>query len=290
MAVSARLLPAALAWLCLLPVASHAEGPALWQLEGQRNRVYLFGSIHLLRPGEFRMEGELERAYADADTVYLEVDLAALSPPVMAAAVAALAIDPRGRTLDELMGEDADQAHALAREAGIELAPLGQVEPWFAGLTVMSLALAREGLSGSDGVEQQVLARAAGDGKQVHGLESLEDQLGALDAMEAKEQREFLLKSLEDARRVPAAVQTLLTAWRTGDEATLTRELASEFEDEPDLYRSLIVDRNRRWADQIVALLDDEQDYLVIVGALHLVGDDGLPAILEGRGLEISRR
>jgi uncharacterized protein YbaP (TraB family) len=288
-AVSARF-AAALACLCLLPVESRADGPALWQLEGQRNRVYLFGSIHLLRPGEFRIEGELALAYGDAEAVYLEVDLAALSPSMMAAAVAELAIDPQGRTLDELMGEDAHEAYVLARGAGIELATLGHVEPWFAALTVMSLALAREGLSGEDGVEQQVIARAAADGKEIHGLETLEEQLGVLDAMGSRQQREFLLKSLEDARQVPAAVQTLLAAWRTGDEATLTRELATEFTDEPDLYRSLIVERNRRWAEQIVALLDHEEDYLVIVGALHLVGEDGLPAVLERRGFEVSRR
>jgi len=288
--VSARFAAAVVACLCLLPVASRADGPALWQLEGQRNRVYLFGSIHLLRPGEFRLEGELARAYEEAESVYLEVDLAALSPSVMAAAVAELAIDPRGRTLDELMGEDAEEAHVLARSAGIELATLGHVEPWFAALTVMSLALAREGLSGPDGVEQQVVARAAGDGKEVHGLETLEEQLGVLDAMEARQQREFLLKSLEDAGQVPAVVQTLLAAWRTGDVATLTRELATEFADEPDLYRSLIVERNRRWAEQIVALLDHEEDYLVIVGALHLAGEDGLPALLEQRGLAVTRR
>jgi len=289
-AVRARLATAAVACLCLLPVASHAGGPALWQLEGQRNRVYLFGSIHLLRPGEFRVEGELAAAYEDAEAVYLEVDLAALSPSAMAATVAELAIDPQGRTLDELMGEEAEEAHVLARGAGIELAPLGHVEPWFAALTVMSLALAREGLSGSDGVEQRVIARAAADGKAIHGLETLEEQLGVLDAMEARQQREFLIKSLQDARQVPAAVQTLLAAWRAGDEATLARELADEFTDDPDLYRSLIVERNRRWAEQVVALLDHEEDYLVIVGALHLVGEDGLPALLERHGLEVSRR
>lgn len=288
--MSARLLAVALAGLFLLPVPSRAEHPALWQLDGPRNRVYLFGSIHLLRPGQFRMEGELEHAYEDAEAIYLEVDLAALSPSVMAAAIAELAVDPQGRSLDELMGEDAAEAHALALGAGIELAPLGHLEPWFAGLTVMSLALAREGLTGTEGVEQQLVARAARDGKDVHGLETLEQQLGVLDAMEARQQREFLLKSLEDARQVPDAVRTLLEAWQTGDEARLARELETEFVGEADLYQSLIVDRNLRWAEQIVSLLDDDRDYLVVVGALHLVGDDGLPAVLRSRGLEIRRR
>ncbi len=288
--MSVRLHAFVLACLVLLPVASRAEEPALWQIEGPRNRVYLFGSIHLLRPGEFRLEGALAHAYEDAEAVYLEVDLAALSPAAMAAAIAELAIDPQGRSLDELMGEDAEEAHALARKAGIELAPLNHVEPWFAGLTAMSLALAREGLTSSDGVEQRVIARAAADGKEVHGLETLGEQLGILDEMEARQQREFLLKSLDDARQVPEAIHTLLEAWRAGDEAKLARELETEFAGEAGLYRSLIVDRNRRWADQIVALLDDDRDYLVVVGTLHLVGDNGLPAVLLRRGLDVRRR
>lgn len=267
-----------------------ADGPVLWEVAGRDNAVYLFGSIHLLRAGEFAIDGALAQAYDDAAAIYMEIDLDDLSPLDMAAAVSGRAVDPEGRTLDELMGPDAAEAHALAERAGIELGLLGQVEPWFAGLTVVSLMLAREGYGGESGVDQVVQARAVAEGKEILGLEQLDDQLAVLDGLEPAKQREFLLKSLRDAERLPQAVGALLAAWRSGDEAALARELAFEFEDEPGLYRELIVDRNRRWAEQIESLLDDDRDYLVIVGALHLVGEDGLPAMLQARGVPVARR
>ena len=286
-----RLLAATgLAVLCLGPLASRADGPALWEVRGQTHTVFLFGSIHLLRPGEFGIDGTLQEAYAEAEALYMEVDLDDLSPADMAGSVAARAIDPAGRSLDELMGDDAALAHELARQAGIELAPLGQVEPWFAGLTVISMALAREGYSGSEGVEQLLVARAARDGKEVLGLETLDDQFRALDEMDPRQQRDFLLKSLQDAERLHEAVEPLLAAWRAGDDTALARELDLEFDGEPALYEALIVERNRRWVEQIEQLLDDPQDYLVVVGTLHLVGRDGLPAMLEARGVDVTRR
>jgi uncharacterized protein YbaP (TraB family) len=275
--------------LLLATPAAGADGPALWSIEGRSNSVYLFGSIHLLRPGEFEIQGKLAEAYEDAEAIYMEVDLDDLSPLEMAAGVSGWAIDPEGRTLDELMGPKADEAHALAADAGIDLALLAHFEPWFAGLTVVSLTLAQDGYTGAAGVDQRVQALAARDGKQISGLETLDEQFAALDSMDEQSQREFLLKSLTDVRRARESVATLLTAWRDGDDAALADELATEFEREPALYQSLIVDRNRNWADQIEQLLDDDDDYLIIVGALHLVGADGLPAMLRARGIRVER-
>jgi uncharacterized protein YbaP (TraB family) len=168
---------------------------------GRSNTVYLFGSVHLLRPGEFALQGTLEDAYDGAAAVYLEIDMDDLSGPEIAAATVARAIDPGGRSLDELMGEDAALARARAETAGIDLSSLSRLEPWFAGLAVVSLALARDGYSAEAGVEQVVQDRAAADGKEILGLETLDEQLAALDSMEIGIQREFLLKALDDAQR-----------------------------------------------------------------------------------------
>ncbi len=107
--------------------------------------------------------------------------------------------------------------------------------------------------------------------------------------MEIGVQREFLLKALDDAQRPADALETFLRSWREGDDEALAEELASEFAGAPELYRSLMVDRNRNWVERISGLLDDSRDYLVVVGALHLVGPDGLPALLAARGLRVTR-
>ena len=285
---------AMVAWLCCalaLPAGPARAGePALWEVHGTRNSVYLFGSVHLLKPGEFRFHEALERAYADAEAIYLEIDMDDLDPLELASATAARAVDPEGRGLDELMGPDAATARERAAAAGIDLGLLGQMEPWFAGLAVVTIALAREGYTAADGVEQRVQERAVTDGKEILGFETIDDQLAALDGLELPLQRELLLKSLEDASQPAEALGKFLDAWREGDDGALARELADEFDAAPALYRSLMIDRNRRWAGQIEDLLDDGQDYLVVVGTLHLVGPDGLPAMLEARGYKPVRR
>lgn len=275
----------ALAW----PTA-HADGPALWAISGRTNTVYLFGSVHLLRPGEYELGGPLAEAYEDAEAIYLEVDPKELSPLAMAAATASRAVDPAGRTLFELLGPDAALAREQAERLGIDLTPVGQFEPWFAGLVLVSLALAKHGYVAEAGIEQLVQSRAAEDGKDTLGFETLDEQLALLDAMDPRAQREFLLKSLSDIERVQHAVVRLVDAWRGGDVETLARELDSEFSGAPDLYDALILRRNLRWVERIEALLDDNRDYLVVVGALHLVGSDGLPRLLAARGARITRR
>ena len=269
--------------------ADGAAGPALWEIAGERNTVYLFGSVHLLRDGEFRLEGRVAQAYGDADAVFLEVDMDDLSPADMAGTTAALAMDPQGRGLFELMGPDAETARERAEAAGIDLALLAPMEPWFAGLAVVTLALAKEGYTSGAGVEQLVLERAAADGKEILGFETLAEQLSALDGLDVELQRDFLLKALEDAARPNEALAAFLQAWKDGDEQALAAELASEFEASPALYESLMVRRNQRWIGQIERLLDDDRDYLVIVGALHLAGPDGLPVQLQKRGRAVTR-
>ncbi len=284
-----RLACAALLLASSWPATGVAE-PALWAVAGRSNTVYLFGSVHLLRAGDFQFEGALADAWNEAEVLYLEVDLDALSPLEVAATTAARAMDPEGRTLSELLGPDADLAHERARQAGIDLTPLGQFEPWFASLAVTVLALAGHGYSPDAGIERMLQARAAADGKQLYGLETLDEQLGLLDAMDPAAQRALLLKSLTDAERAGAVAARLVAAWRDGDTDFLAGELADEFTDAPQLYRSLIVERNERWAAHIEALLDEQRDYLVVVGALHLAGPDGLPRLLEVRGARVGRR
>jgi uncharacterized protein YbaP (TraB family) len=276
-------------WAIAVPAAWAGE-PPVWAIAGRTHTVYLFGSVHLLRPGAFVLRGAPLDAYEDAAVVYLEVDMDDLSPAEVAAATAYRAIDPQGRSLEQLMGSDAALARERAASAGIDLSPLGQLEPWFAGLAVVSLALARDGYTADAGVEKIVQDRATADGKEILGLETLDEQLAALDSMEIGIQREFLLKALDDAQRPANALQDFLRAWRAGDDEALATELATEFDGLPDLYRSLMVERNRKWVEKISSLLADPRDYLVVVGALHLVGPDGLPQMLKARGLSVTRR
>ncbi len=274
----------------LLLASTASAEPSVWAVAGRTNTVYLFGSVHLLADGGFGLTGELERAYRDAGRVCLEVDIGALTPAETASITLGRAIDPEGRDLFELLGASTDQVLQAAAAAEIDLAPYAAFEPWFAGLTVSVAALQRHGYTADFGVEQIIESHAKQDGKPGCGLETLDEQLGLLDALPAKEQQELLLQSLRETAGIEQEIRELYEAWQGGDDGALARLLETEFSGFPELAARLVYARNERWASQIAAMLDQPDDVLVVVGALHLVGDRGLPALLRMRGHSVRRR
>jgi uncharacterized protein YbaP (TraB family) len=273
----------------LMASASVAAEPALWTVSGGNNTVYLFGSVHMLPEGGFSIDGRLAEALADAGKVCLEIDLGAVDELEMQRLTLARVIDPEGRDLFTLLGPDADRVKAAADAAGLPLEPLAQFEPWFAGMMLSLLALQQHGFDIENGVERIVDASARAAGKPMCGFETADEQLALFDQMPAGQQSEFLLQAIEEAGDVEAETRRLLQAWREGDEGTMTELFDEDFAGFPELVDRLVYDRNARWTDQIAELLDGEDDVLVVVGAGHLVGDRGVPALLEKRGFKVDR-
>jgi len=170
------------------------------------------------------------------------------------------------------------------------LEALAMFEPWFAGLTVSVMALQAHGYDVQHGVEQIIQAEARDAGKESCGLETLDGQLGLLDDLPGALQNEILLQALEEAGDFESLIEPMLDAWRRGDEAGLERSLEDDFEGYPELADALIYDRNARWADQVSEMLGGDEQVLVVVGAMHLVGERGLPALLADRGFRVAKR
>jgi len=145
------------------------------------------------------------------------------------------------------------------------------------------------GFDPESGVERRLTRRASADKKPIEGLETVREQLEIMARLPEKQQREFLLYSVEDAERMATEVDELLAAWRTGDAAAMAKLLQEGFDEYPDLYRPLTVERNRKWIPQIEALLNARDDYLVVVGALHLVGTDSVIDLLERKGHKVKQ-
>ncbi len=272
----------------LVAGAAQAE-PALWQVTGGRSTVYLFGSVHLLPEGGFSVQGDLADALDDAGRVCLEIDPAATDEASTATITLARAIDPDGRDLFELLGPDADRVRASAEDAGVPLDALAMFEPWFAGLMVSVMALQSHGYDAQHGVEQIIEAAAQKDGKGGCGLETLDGQLGLLDGLPADLQKEILMQAIDEAGDIEDKIEPMISAWRTGDERGLERSLDDDFDGYPELADALIYERNARWAVQVDEMLQGDEDVLLVVGAMHLIGDRGLPALLEKRGFTVRR-
>ena len=277
------------AFAALVAAAAGAD-PALWEVQGRDNTVYLFGSVHLLPEGGFTIRGALSEALDEAERVCLELDPDAESDVEKTSITLARAIDPEGRNLFDLLGDDADRVRERAEAAGVDLEPFAAFEPWFAGVTVTVMALQSHGFDVEHGVEQIIGAAAEEEGKDSCGLETFDGQLGLLDSLPAELQKEVLLQAIDEADDVEAMIGPLLDAWREGDESGLEDSLDEDFEGYPELAEALIYERNRNWAAQVGKMLEGDDDVLLVVGAMHLVGPRGLPALLEKRGFRVDRR
>jgi uncharacterized protein len=278
--------------LLLCSAAAHAaeqQHHILWSLQGKTNKVYLLGSMHLLKESE-QLPAAIDSAYADADALIMELDMDDLDPLQMQQAALELAMQPEGRTLQQQLGPKIyEQFVAKTRALGVEPAMLERFQPWFAAITLVQLQLMKLGFDPEAGVEKRLTRRAAGDGKKIQGLESVREQLEIMARLSEKQQREFLLYSVNDAERMATEVDALLASWRSGDAAAMAKLLQEGFDEYPDLYRPLTVERNRKWLPQIEQLLDDREDYLVVVGALHLVGKESVIDLLERKGHKVKQ-
>lgn len=281
---------AALGALCLClsfataAAASDQPRHSLWSLQGKTNTVYLLGSVHFLKESE-QLPQALDDAYQASEVLLMEIDMDDLDPLEAQQVTMELGLLPDGQSLQQQLGQ---QSYAKlvtrAQEVGIDPSLLNRFQPWFAAMTLVQMQLMKMGLAPTSGVEQRFTARAVADKKPIHGLETVREQLGMLAGLPQQQQREFLLYSIEDADRMAREIDELLSAWRRGDSKALAKLLAEGFEQYPDLYRPLTTERNRRWLGQVEALLDDREDYLVVVGTLHLVGQGSLIELLERRG------
>ena len=271
------------AWLA----ASSAFALPLWEITGTRNRVLLLGSIHTLRPSDFPLDPAIAAAVDEADVVYMELDMDDMDPVATSATVAGLAVDPRGRPLPELLGTAAwNNAVEQGQKIGIDMSSLAPFEPWYAAVVITQLRLDQLGFDPSRGVESQIVVDAKKAGKEIRGLETLEGQLKALDTLSPGAQRTFLLLTLEEAATIGDEVDDMIAAWKAGDVPTLNHEMLDSVREQPEVYRSLILRRNEAFSRAIAALANDSQDYLVVIGTLHLVGEDSVLNMLARDGLK----
>ena len=278
----------------LLPLLAGADSDgqalSLWQVEGENNTIYVLGSIHMLRAQDHPLPAAIYAAYDDAEKLIMELDMDDLNPVDSQALSNELGLIQDGRTLSDLMGEELyAEAEQLAVAAQIPLALLANAEPWFAAMNVEIMLLMRMGFNPSLGVESALLEKAQADGKEILGFETIRQQLEFLDGLSEEAQREMLIQALADGADMREMMDGMIEAWRTGDVAYLEENLLADMQDYPELNQTIVIDRNVNWTNEIEDMLDDDIDYLIVVGTLHLVGEDGVPQLLEARGHEVTQ-
>jgi uncharacterized protein len=277
----------------ILCIVARADGAlhSLWELHGKHNTVYLLGSIHVLRQSDYPLAAPVLEAYANAKSLLMEVNLEEISLEQVHSEMLGSAILPEGKTLPDVLGNQRyARANELAREVGIDLSNFDQFAPWFAAEAISQLQLAQLGFQTEAGVEMHFLEKARTDGKSVAGLETVHDQISLFQNMSMDTQAEYLLSSLDQAKDLPAQVDSMVSAWKRGDSQWFVKQMQSELGRDPILYQAVLGSRNRKWLPKIEALLNDDKNYLVIVGTGHLVGSGSVIDLLKKDGIGATQR
>lgn len=276
------------------PVVEQARRPLLWKVADADNTVYLLGSFHLLKPDDYPLPAEIDRAFEDAESLLFEID-----PVVMTAAdtpariQAYMGYGDEALTLDKVLPPATHaRLETLVKASGGSMQALEPLEPWAVSMGLVLGVAQGMGFRPDLGLDRQLMARATEVGKPAGGLETIEAQMQAMDAVPRAEQVQSLDEFVRDPRKAVRQFDALHAMWRAGDAAGLDGEMRVEMaEKTPASYQLLDVARNQAWLPQIEARLQAPagQDTLVVVGSLHLLGSDGLVEQLRGKGYTVER-
>ncbi|CAN5284505.1 TraB/GumN family protein [soil metagenome] len=264
-------------------------GPALWVVRDADSTIYLFGTVHVLRPTTAWGSAKVDAAFDSASDIYFEIsnpdDQAAMMPLIQQ-----YGISPQTPLSSLLTPDEFARLDVVARAAGLSAAQMDVMRPWLAGLSLSVAPLVKAGYDPTSGVELTLKQRAEAAGKPVHGFETIDKQVQILATLPQDIQLEFLRSTLKEYDDATVELDSMVDAWATGDVATLQRVAVDEMKAEaPHIYDALLAQRNIGFAGDIQGLLAGSGVQFVAVGAAHLSGPDSVQSVLEARGVPVER-
>ena len=260
----------------------------MWRYESGATRVYLVGSIHVLKGALHPLPEQIETAFAEADHVAVEVDIENADPETIGRAFAKFALLPDGSRIEDSLNEaQRDQLRDELRKLGIELADVSPLKPLILATQLTVARLAAFGYLPSYGIEAHFLSRL--EERTVYELETIEQQLGLLAGAPMEDQVEMLLETLDDMAGIEPMMAEMTRAWFLGDDDLLLHlfeQYTAGSDANRTLLEALVYQRNLTLAAGIKALLDKPGTWFVLVGAGHMPGPRGIVALLEAEGLK----
>lgn len=261
--------------------------PALWVVKDEDTTVYLFGSIHILKPGLGWFDDGVKTAFDSSDQLVLEL----VEPPAaeVQALFGKLAMDQQGKTLRSKMNE-ADRAvyEAAMGKLGIPAPAFDPFDPWAAAVTLSLVAMQKSGFDPNSGVEKQLTAAAKVSNKPIAGLETMEFQLGLFDTLPEAEQITFLVETAKLIDEVASITDKMVAMWASAETESLG-QLMNEGLTSRTLYDALLTKRNANWAKWISARMAKPGVTFMAVGAGHLAGPTSVQNLLPAYGLSATR-
>ena len=263
---------------------------SVWKVQKGDSVLYLGGTCHMLRASDYPLPPEYDRAYQAADTLVFETDIGQLQEPAMQQKLLAEAKYADGTTLDKhLSASTFDALSAYCASNRIPLQSFLQYKPSVLMVSLALVELMKLGVT-QKGVDLFFYERAKKDHKTTEGLETVDEQIRYIVSMSVGHEDEFVVYSLEDMKSVKQQFDTVSAAWRRGDAKTLDELMVAELKTQwPELYRNVIVGRNKKWLPQIDRFQETPGTEFILVGVGHLIGPDGVLEALKKKGYQVDK-
>ncbi len=274
-------------YVILLPAGGFAQ-TSVWQISKGDSIIYLAGTLHLLRQQDYPLPAAFEQAFEASQSLHFETDIGAMSDMGLQQRMLQQLTYQDGRTLSTVLSADAYAALSeYAAGTGIPLAMLETFKPGLLLSTLSVMEFQKLGFT-PQGVDAYFFTRAMGEGKSRGELETIDEQIALLASMGVGYESQLVMYSIRDFAEMGSAIESMVRAWREGDTESLREEfVAPMLTETPDLYESVLVDRNNNWMPKIEAMFDTVETEFVLVGVAHLVGEHGLISMLQSKGYEI---
>ena len=274
---------------CLVAISSATFAKSsVWKVTQGYNTVYLGGTCHLLRKADYPLPKEFDIAYAASDELVFEVDPALVQSPEFAIRLMAESVYRDGRTLKSVLSAEAYEA--LSQQAKKSNLPIEVIQNTKPGTAIMMLTLQEFSKAGvtQEGVDSHYHKKALRDNKPIASLETADFQLDLITSLGDGNESEFVIYGIQDLDKIAVFFDTLIQAWKAGNLPTIEQLFVDDMKQYPEIYNQFVVERNKNWLPQIETMLMDAPTEYILVGAGHMVGEDGVIELLEAKGYEVS--
>jgi len=266
-----------------------SEKTFMWRVQKGETTLYLLGSIHALKEDAYPLPAAIEAAFDEAEIAVFEIDLDDMTKAAIKM-MSAGSLE-KGRTLEEVVGPETwSEFETHVGGSGFEASLYQGMKPWIAALTVAAFELSKHGYLATAGLDTYLSRRADETGKDRLALETVEFQVGLFADLSPEHSLAFLVYTLEDLETMIPEMDRLYRDWRVGNLKAVEEALLEGFEEFPDVFERMVVERNQSWMPQIEQLLAGDRDAMVVGGSAHLVGEQGVINLLRAKGYIVEQQ
>lgn len=275
--------------LYALSLPLQASSP-VWLVESGSTKLFLAGTVHILRDSDYPLPRAFETAYARAQTLAFETDIAATQDTSFQQRLLKAIALPKGTSLKQLLKpQTLDRLQTYLQENQLGLNQFAGLKPSMIAMTMTMIELKKLGV-GSQGVDNYFYQKARQDGKPTLALESVQKQIDFLAQMGQGQEDLMILQTLNEIETLETEFSHMLRSWRQGDTQKLEELFITPMKNDfGPIYQQLLVKRNRNWLPQLIEYMQTPEIEMVLVGSAHMPGQDGLLILLEKAGYQISQ-